>query len=76
MLVYNTNSKAIQLLKNNLNKINNINYKNLSYNKNQDMMRLLKENKHLICWKKLSDNPNIFILDYEQIKKNFEPLSN
>ena len=75
MLVNNTNSKAVQLLKNNLDKIYGIHCKNLSYNKNPDMMELLKENQHLISWNKLSDNPNIFKLDYEQMKKNFEPLS-
>jgi hypothetical protein len=75
MLVNNSNSKAIQLLKNNLNKIYTIYYRNLSYNKNPDMMELLKENQHLIYWNELSDNPNIFKLDYEQMKKNFELLS-
>ena len=74
MLVNNSNSKAIQLLKNNLDKIYSVHYKHLSYNKNPDIMELLKENQHLICWDEISDNPNIFKLDYEQMKKNFEPL--
>ena len=39
------------------------------------MMELLKENQHLIFWNEISDNPNIFKLDYEQMKKNFEPLA-
>ena len=73
-LSYNTNSKAIQLLKNNLDKIDD-ECRDLSYNKNPDMMDLLKENQHLIFWNEISDNPNIFQLDYEQMKKNFEPLA-
>jgi ribosomal protein L24E len=73
-LSYNTNSKAIQLLKNNLDKLKN-NYIVLSYNENPDIMELLKENQHLIYWHGLSDNSNIFKLDYEQMKKNFEPLA-
>ena len=73
-LSYNTNSKAIQLLKNNLDKLDD-EWQNLSYNKNPDIMDLLKEKQHLIFWDVLSDNPNIFQLDYEQMKKNFEPLA-
>ena len=74
VLSYNTNSKAIQLLKNNLNKLDD-ECRDLSYNKNPDIMDLLKDNQHLIYWDGLSDNPNIFQLDYEQMKKNFEPLA-
>jgi hypoxanthine phosphoribosyltransferase len=73
-LSYNTNSKAIQLLKNNLDKLKN-NYKVLSYTENPYIIDILKENQHFIFWDVLSDNPNIFKLDYEQMKKNFEPLA-
>jgi hypothetical protein len=38
-------------------------------------MELLKGNQHLIYWNEISDNPNIFKLDYDQMKKNFEPLA-
>ena len=72
-LAINRNPKAIQLLKDNLDKLDN--YQVLSYTKNPYIIDLLKENQHLIFWDVLSDNPNIFQLDYEQIKKNFEPLA-
>jgi len=73
-LAINSNLKAIQLLKDNLDKLKN-NYNVLSYTKNPYIIDLLKENQHLIFWDVLSDNPNIFKLDYEQMKKNFEPLA-
>ena len=72
-LAINRNPKAIQLLKDNLDKLDN--YQVLSYTKNPYIIDLLKENQHLIFWDVLSDNPNIFKLDYEQMKKNFEPLA-
>jgi len=73
-LVTNRNLKAIQLLKDNLDKLKN-KYKILSYSKNRYIIDILKENQHLIFWDVLSDNPNIFKLDYEQMKKNFESLA-
>jgi len=73
-LAINRNPKAIKLLKDNLDKLKN-NYKVLSYTKNPYIIDLLKDNQHLIYWDGLSDNPNIFQLDYEQMKKNFEPLA-
>ena len=73
-LAINRNPKAIQLLKDNVDKLKN-NYQVLSHTKNPYIIDLLKENQHLIFWDVLSDNPNIFKLDYEQMKKNFELLS-
>jgi hypothetical protein len=73
-LAINRNPKAIQLLKDNVDKLKN-NYQVLSHTKNPYIIDLLKENQHLIFWNEISDNPNIFKLDYEQIKKNFEPLA-
>jgi hypothetical protein len=50
----------------------------LAMNPTDKAIQLLIENMDKITedsWDFLSDNPNIFKLDYEQMKKNFEPLA-
>ena len=59
------NKNAIELLKENPNKINwTILSRNTGLRKNQDK----------IDWNMFSENPSIFTYDYEKIKKNFEEL--
>jgi hypothetical protein len=66
------NPSAIELLKKHK---NNINWSLLSGNPNA--IELLKENQdcEALDWSYLSENPSIFQLDYEQMRKNFEPLA-
>jgi len=61
---------AIQLLKDNPNKIN---WKNLSKNKNA--IELLKKNPDKIDWNMFSLNSSIFTYDYKKIKQNFQELA-
>ena len=64
------NPNAIELLKENQDKIDWI---NLSSNPNA--IELLKENPNKIDWKYLSQNPSIFTYDYEKIKENKRELN-
>ena len=63
----NPNPNAIDILKNNQDKIN---WDNLSFNPNT--ISLLKENKHKIELKYFSKNPNIFTYDYIKMKKTIK----
>ena len=68
----NENDSAIKLLKQYPDKIN---WTKLSNNKNQEAIEILKANQDRIFWEAFSSNPSIFTLDYEQMRKNFEPYA-
>jgi hypothetical protein len=73
----NSNDKAIELLEANPDKIH---IYNLIENTNPKAIDILYKNKNLIdrddiSWSILSANPIIFKLDYEEIRKRFEPLA-
>ncbi len=63
--ILSENKNAIELLKENPNKIN---WENLSSNENG--INILKENQEKINWFNLSFNSSIFELDYEKMREN------
>ena len=56
--------------------INKLDFCGLSLNENDKAFDLLKENQDKINWYYLSCNENIFELDYEKMKDNFQILGN
>lgn len=70
----NENNSAIELLKQNPDKIN---WNELSANKNQEAIEMLKANQDSLAidWVAFSSNPSIFTLDYRQMMINFEPYA-
>ena len=55
--------------------LDKINWEYLSKNRNDGAIELLKQNQDKIVWWVLSRNPNIFELDYHQMKKSHQNLT-
>ena len=71
----NSNDIIVDFILKNLDKVDLC---NLCRNKNPIITDYLSINKNkfsYLYWCQLSNNPNIFKLDYEKIKINFEPLA-
>ena len=52
-----------------------IDWTQLCMNKNSKVIEILRNNQDKINWHWFSQNPNIFKLNYEEIRKNFEPIA-
>jgi hypothetical protein len=46
-----------------------------SLSNNPNAIEILKNNQHLIHWYSFSQNPSIFVYDYEEMKKTKEDLN-
>jgi hypothetical protein len=67
------NTKAQDLIKERLDELNIINWRDLS--RNCGMIEILKENQAKVNWEQIWSNPAIFTYDYDKIKGIFADLN-